>query len=139
MRSSVPRYAIRPVWQAAQVKPSSSTGRPLVGSTALIRASPTGSASGLRYSEECSWVTVAGSRSAIRGIFGPWYGPVATTTWSAVSVPAVVASSNAPDTARRSRVTRTPSASGGRTNAAYSSMYRMISARFMNPSGSGPR
>jgi len=84
-------------------------------------------------------VTVAGSRSAIRGIFGPWYGPVATTTWSAVSVPAVVASSNAPDTARRSRVTRTPSASGGRTNAAYSSMYRMISARFMNPSGSGPR
>jgi hypothetical protein len=38
---------------------------------------------------------------------------VATTTWSAVSVPAVVASSNAPPGERRSRVTVTPSASGG--------------------------
>ncbi|WUV26252.1 hypothetical protein OG555_06665 [Kribbella sp. NBC_01484] len=39
---------------------------------------------------------------------GSWYGPVATTTWSAVSVPAVVAIRNP----WSSRVARTPSTIG---------------------------
>src|SRR5215472_12531019 len=41
---------------------------------------PSGKASGLRYSELCSWVTEASSRWAAGGTNGTWNGPVATTT-----------------------------------------------------------
>jgi hypothetical protein len=79
---------------------------------------PEGNWSGWRYSLECNCTTSAGSRSAIRGTERAWYGPVATTTWSAVSSLSDVDSSKRPVAARRSRVTRTPSRNGGRKEAA---------------------
>jgi hypothetical protein len=60
----------------------------------------------------------SGSRCAIRGVSGTWYGPVASTTWSAVSVPRVVRTSKPPPWPGRrgswaSRVAVVCSATGG--------------------------
>ena len=79
-------------------------------------AGPSGSASGLRYSALCSWITESSSPAAGGGTNGIWNGPVATITCRAAYVRSAVLSWN-PPSVRRSPVTRA-SSSTGRAKAA---------------------